>query len=136
MNRPLSSPLRWGASVLLLVTAATHLPMVAEHLQEAPYVGVLFVALSAVSLGLAVLLVLRDTPAVWAATGATTVLAVVGYLASRTVGLPQLGNDIGNWTEPLSFPALAAEALAAFLAASALRHRSIHTFHRPGKGTS
>lgn len=93
MNRRLASPLRWVGALMLLVTAATHIPLVPEHLEEAPYVGVLFVALS-----------------------------VAAFLASRTVGLPQIRMDIGNWTEPLGFPAVAAEALAALAAVYALRH--------------
>lgn len=125
MHRPLSSPLRWAGAILLLATAATHIPLVPEHLEEAPYVGALFVALSVVSIVLAVLLVVRDTPAVWAATALVTALAVVAFLVSRTVGLPQIGDEIGNWSEPLGFPALAVEALAAVVAALALRHRSI-----------
>jgi hypothetical protein len=136
MNTPLGSPLRWAASVLLLVTAATHIPLVPEHLEEAPYIGVLFIALSVASVVLAVVLIVADTPAVWAATGVMTALAVVAFVVSRTVGLPQIGDDIGNWTEPLGFPALAAEALAAVVAAVALQRNHHHSHHRPGKGIS
>ena len=133
MHRPLGSPLRWAAIVLLLVTAGTHLPLVPMHLEEAPYIGVLFIALSLVSLALAGLLVRWDSPAVWALTGVVTALAVVAFLWSRTLGLPQIGDDIGNWSEPLGFPALAAEALAAAVAAVALLHH-LGNVHR--KGTS
>lgn len=135
MHQRLSSPLRWAASVLLLVTAATHIPLVPEHLAEAPYVGVLFIALSAVSIVLAFLVVVADTPAVWAATGVVTLLAVVAFFVSRTVGMPQIGDDIGNWTEPLGFPAVAAEALAALAAGAALRRHPARERHHQ-KGTS
>jgi len=124
MTRPLLSPLRRPAALLLVVTAAAHVPLVPEHLEEAPYVGVLFVALSSAAVALALLLVLRDTPLVWAATGALTLLAVLGFLASRTVGLPQLGDDVGNWTEPLGFPAVAAEILCLVSAVVVLRARA------------
>jgi hypothetical protein len=123
MNRPLQSPLRWIAAVLLLATAATHIPLVPEHLQEAPYIGWLFLALSAVSLALAVLVVVRDTALVWAVTGLVTLLAAVAFLVSRTVGLPQIGDDVGNWTEPLGLPAVAAETLAFLAALVVLRAR-------------
>jgi hypothetical protein len=138
MNRPLHSPLRWTAAVLLLATAATHIPLVPEHLVEAPYVGMLFVALSAASLALAVLVVLVDTPLVWAATGTMTLLAVIAFLVSRTVGLPMIGDDIGNWTEPLGLPALAAETLAFLAAVAVLRPGAASQRHAYAsrKGTS
>jgi len=46
---------------------------------------------------------------------------VVSFLASRTVGLPQIGEDVGNWTEPLGYPAVASEVLMALLAFVHLR---------------
>jgi hypothetical protein len=77
---------------------------------------------------LAAITVLRDVPAVWAISGTVTLLALVAFLLSRTVGLPQIGDDIGNWTEPLSFPARAAEIITVVLAGRVLR--------RPGRGDS
>jgi hypothetical protein len=138
MNQPLYSPLRWIASVMLLATAATHIPLVPEHLKEAPYIGMLFMALSTASVALAVLVVLADTPAVWAATGAMTLLAVIAFLTSRTVGLPMIGDEIGNWTEPLALPAVAAESLAFLAAVAVLRPGATPHSHTyvPRKGTS
>jgi hypothetical protein len=132
MHTALRSPLRWIAAVLLLVVAAVHVPMVPEHLHEAPYIGVLFIALAITGVALAALVVLWDTPAVWITSGTVALLAVIGFLLSRTVGLPEIRDDIGNWTEPLGFPALAAELLATAVAAAALRHLPLHT----RKGTS
>ena len=102
-------PLRRVAALLLLVTAATHVPLIGEHLEEAPYVGVLFLALTVVSVVLAVAVLVADRDSVWLAAGAVCLATVLAYLASRTVGLPQLGDDVGDWTEPLSYPAVAAE---------------------------
>jgi hypothetical protein len=133
MHSVLRSPLRWPAAALLLVVAAVHVQMVPEHLEEAPYVGVLFLALSAVSVALAAVLTRWDTPVVWVATGGVMLLALVAFLASRTVGLPQLGDDVGNWSEPLGFPALAAETMAIAVAAAVLSHR---TTPHATKGTS
>ena len=123
MNTPLASPLRWVAIVMLLGTAGTHVPLIPMHLEEAPYVGVLFIALSVASVVLAVLLIRWDTPLVWYASGAMTLLALVAFFASRTVGLPQIGDDIGNWTEPLGYPAVAVEALVTAAAAIVLANR-------------
>jgi hypothetical protein len=123
MFTPLASPLRWVAIVMLLGTAGTHVPLIPMHLEEAPYVGVLFIALSVASVVLAVLLVRWDSPLVWCASGAMTLLALVAFFASRTVGLPQIGDDIGNWSEPLGYPAVAVEALVTAAAAIVLVHR-------------
>jgi hypothetical protein len=126
MLTPLGSPLRWIAVVMLLATAGTHVPLIPEHLEEAPYVGVLFIALSVASVVLAVLLVRWDSPLVWTASGVMTVLALAAFIASRTVGLPQIGDDIGNWGEPLGYPAVAVEALVTAAAAIVLANRPYH----------
>ena len=110
------SPSQWVASALLLVAAGTHVPLIAEHLEEAPYVGLLFIALSVVCVALAAVILLADSDTVWILGGATCLAAVVAYLASRTVGLPQIRDDVGNWTEPLGIPAVASEAALVLLA--------------------
>jgi hypothetical protein len=60
---------------------------------------------------------------VWLISGAVCLAAVVAFLASRTVGLPQIGDDVGNWTEPLGIPAVASEALVVVVAWLHLRSR-------------
>jgi predicted membrane channel-forming protein YqfA (hemolysin III family) len=114
--RPTITPPQWLASFLLLVAATTHIPLIKEHLDEAPYIGVLFILLSVVCIVLAVVILVVDNPGVWLISGAVCLAAVVAFLASRTVGLPQIGDDVGNWTEPLGLPAVASEALMALLA--------------------
>jgi hypothetical protein len=118
-----TSPTQWSASFLLLVAAGTHIPLIRMHLEEAPYVGWLFIALSLVCIALAVAIVFVDNAGVWLLSGLTCFAAVVAFLASRTVGLPQIGDDVGNWTEPLGVPAVASEALMAALAYWHLRGR-------------
>jgi hypothetical protein len=117
------SPSQWCASFLLLVAAGTHIPLIQAHLEEAPYVGWLFIVLSVVCIALAVAILFVDNVGVWAISGAVCFAAVVAFLASRTVGLPQIGDDVGNWTEPLGFPAVASEVLMAVLAYAHLRDR-------------
>jgi hypothetical protein len=117
-------PWRWLTALLLLVNAGVHIPLVPEHLDEAPYIGVLFILLSVACIVIAFVIVVVDTTWVWAASGTISVLALVAFVLSRTVGLPQIGDDVGNWTDPLGFPALASEALTVALAAGALRRRT------------
>jgi hypothetical protein len=118
-----TSPAPWCASFLLLVAAGTHIPLIRDHLEEAPYVGWGFILLSVVCVVLAVAILFLDHPGVWLLSGVVCFAAVVAFLASRTVGLPQIGDDVGNWTEPLGFPAVASEALMAALAYVHLRAR-------------
>ena len=115
------SPAQWCASFLLLVAAGTHIPLIRAHLAVAPYVGWLFIALSLVCIVLAVAILFADKPSVWIISGAVCLAAVVAYLASRTIGLPQIGDDVGNWTEPLGIPAVASEVLMVVLAWAHLR---------------
>ena len=112
---------RWLVALCLAVTAASHAPLIPEHLQEAPYIGVSFAVLAAASVVLALALVVRDNLAVWGAVALLEGLAVVAYVVSRTVGLPLLGDDIGSWAEPLSFPALVSELIATGMAVTVLR---------------
>jgi hypothetical protein len=123
------SPSQWCASFLLLVAAGTHIPLIRSHLAEAPYVGWLFIALSVVCISLAAVILFVDHVGVWLLSAAVCLAAVVAFLASRTVGLPQIGDDVGNWTDPLGFPAVASEALMIGLAWLHVRN------HRPGGRT-
>jgi hypothetical protein len=36
---------------------------------------------------------------------------IVGYILTRSIGLPNYSDDIGNWTEPLGLTSLAVEGL-------------------------
>ena len=70
----------------------------------------------------------------WALTATTTGLAIVAYVLSRTVGMPQMDDDIGNWAEPLGLLSLAAEGLTLLLAGAVLlpdRRRDRHAAPAP-----
>jgi hypothetical protein len=127
-GRPTTAPtravLRWLAALTLLATGATHIPVTPEHLEEAPYIGWLFLALTVVSFSLALLVLETDHPLIWTASGVVCALAVGAYLLSRSVALPQIGDDVGNWLEPLGVAAIAVEAATVVLAVLRLRHRA------------
>ncbi|HEU5034932.1 MAG TPA: hypothetical protein VFT62_09285 [Mycobacteriales bacterium] len=121
---PLRSPLRWLAAVGLVAAAVSHMPPVQEHLEEAPWVGVSFIVLGVVFSMLAAVLLMRDTRLAWLGSGVLCLAAVVGYVLSRTVGLPQIGDDVGNWTgEAMGVLAITSEGLTIVLALFALLHR-------------
>ena len=122
--KPLSSPLCYPAALLAVAAGLAHVPVTPDHLVEAPYVGVLFVVLTASCLLLAGLLLLADSAAAWVMSGATCGLAVAAYAATRTVAFPQIADDVGNWLEPLGVLSVGTESAVVVLAWLALRSRS------------
>jgi hypothetical protein len=112
---------RWLMVPAVLVAAAAHLPVIAPHLQEAPYMGVLFVVLTGACVLLASAAISWDTPVVYALSVLTCGLAVLGYVATRMLSFPMLADDVGNWLEPLGMVSIASEAVVVLTAALALR---------------
>ena len=129
MSTPLRAPQRWVLAVAALVASVAHIPVTPEHLTEAPYMGVLFVLLSVACVVLAGIALVRDVPAVYLASAAVCGLAIVGYAATRLVAFPMLGDDVGNWLEPLGVVSILSEAIVVGAALSALRRVS----GRPGR---
>ena len=103
-----SGILRPVAVVGLAGVALIHLLDAPGTFADAPYKGWLYVALIAGSLATAAALVRSDDLRAWAAAAALPAGAIVTFVISRTIGLPQGADDIGNWTEPLSFEAVRA----------------------------
>ncbi len=104
----------------ILTAAAAHLPVIAPHLAEAPYIGVLFVVLTAACVGLASVAISWDPPAVYALSAVTCGLAVLAYAATRLLSFPMLAGDVGYWLEPLGVLSIAAESVVVLTAACAL----------------
>src|SRR4051794_20957464 len=97
------------AALLLAGVALTHVLEARD--EEARYIVVLFWLLAAALVVLAGLLAVgRATRFAWPAASALCIAAIAGYVLSRTVGLPQMDDDISNWSEPLGIAALACEA--------------------------
>jgi hypothetical protein len=97
------------------------------ELAEPVYKGVLYWALEIGSAGAALLLGVRS----WAVTGWAFCLEVsacpfLGYIISRTTGLPAYTEDIGNWLEPLGVLSLIVEGSLFCLALGCLvaEHRA------------
>lgn len=104
------------AAACALVAGTSHIPLIPEHLREAPYIGWSFIGLVIASVIAAAALLISDSRVVWLGVASVYAAAIGAFALSRTVGLPQMGDDIGNWTEPWSYPALTAELMAVALA--------------------
>jgi hypothetical protein len=118
---PLRSSLRWGVAIAAIIAADAHIPIIPDHLHEAPYMGTLFVLLTVTCVGLAAVVLVHDVPLVYAAAVTVCGLAILGYAATRTVAFPQLADDVGNWLEPLGIVAICSEATVIGLSLAALR---------------
>ena len=117
----LRSPCRFVLALAAAVAAGAHIPVIGPHLQEAPYMGVLFVVLTVALFFLAATALIRDSAAVHLATILTCALALIGYAATRTVAFPLLADDVGNWLEPLGIVSVLSEATALAAGLAALR---------------
>ncbi len=102
---------------MLAAAGAAHIPVIPSHLSEAPYIGVLFILLTVACLGLAVILTWHPRTPAYAAAAIITGGAIAAYVLSRTVGLPMIEDDIGNWFEPLGVISVITEAAALLICA-------------------
>ncbi len=103
--------LRRVAAFAALVAAAVHIPVTPEHLEHAPYIGVLFVALTIACVVLAVGLLLSENSVVAVVAATICLQAIIGYILTRLVALPLLSDDVGNWLEPLGVTAIISESV-------------------------
>jgi hypothetical protein len=123
-----TDPRRWPTIALLFVAALAHVPVVPEHLREAPYMGVLFIGFIVASFGIAALLAARPAAALYRAAAVLCAAAIVAYAATRLVAFPELGDDVGNWTEPLGVVSVLSE-LGVVLVTAIAGRRTARTMH-------
>jgi hypothetical protein len=89
--------------------AVVHIPLLESHLTEAPYIGVGFLLLIVAGFTVGTKLLVAPDKRAWALCGLVATLALLGYILSRTVGLPQIHDDIGDWQDPLGTLAILCE---------------------------
>jgi hypothetical protein len=101
---------RSAAGAGLVAVAGLHLAAAGDEWGDTRGIFWLFVALAAACLALAVRLGLGLDRWAWPAVSGIAAAALVGYVLSRTTGLPGATDDIGDWANPLGIAALAVEA--------------------------
>jgi hypothetical protein len=106
-----------GAVIGLAGTAYIHLAEFSGKFSEVPYLGVGYALLSAACIGAIALIVARNK-AGWYLGGAVAAATLIGFVLTRTVGLPASTDDIGNWSEPIGTWSLIFEGLTVALAAA------------------
>jgi hypothetical protein len=112
------------AVVLCLVVAVIHvLDQGGLALADPTYVGIGYWLLEVVAVVAAVLLAGRPSVLAWVLALLVGACPFIGYVLSRTTGLPDYRDDVGNWGEPLGVISLVFEAALVALAAAMLSRR-------------
>ena len=113
-----------GLAVALLGgIGAIHVMWIPHKLSEAPYMGVLFIALAVACAAGAAFLSLagpRLTPAAWSLAAFLAAAPLASYVSSRLVAWPQQREVVGSWGSPLGTPSVLAEGALLVLAVAAL----------------
>jgi hypothetical protein len=118
------------AVVGLAGVALIHVLDAHDTFVSAPYKGWLYLALIIGCLAAAGRLLNGDDSRTWLAAGLLPLGAFVAFVVSRTVGLPNGADDIGNWWEPLGLASLFAEGSLVLLSSYVLYLRHVATMPR------
>jgi hypothetical protein len=101
---------RWSGILLILMIGLIHVFDAPDSFSEAFYKGLLFYANGAGALVAAAGIYLRRGWG-WRLGLVIAVGSLIGYVLSRTVGLPMIPAEPDEWFEPLGIVSLIAEAL-------------------------
>jgi len=91
---------KWIGIIVILVAGLIHLYDAPGEFQDAPYMGILFFAFFLGSIVSAVGIYRGELLWGWALGGLLSIGAIIGYLISRTVGMPISGME--DWGPPLA----------------------------------
>jgi hypothetical protein len=86
---------------------------------ETRYLFWMYIALIAGSIAVAGAVLFTRSRAAFLAAAGLAGAAALGYVLSRTTGLPNANGDIGNWTEPLGLASLFVEGSVVAVAGAA-----------------
>jgi len=110
----------WPAIGLIGAVALIHLIDAPEYYGEVPYIGILFVV-SAVAAIVAAVGIVRNQRWGWQLGAAVSAGTAVGYVLSRTVGIPMFReNDLAHFLEPIGIASLVVEVAFLVVAWQAL----------------
>ncbi len=113
--------LRWTVIVGLLIATVAHLPVTPEHLDEAPYMGALFIAFMISAFAVASALAVAPSHSWYLAAALLCAAGIAAYVATRVIAFPRLRHDVGQWAEPLGLVSITAEAVVVALSVVSLR---------------
>ena len=99
----------------LLGIALIHFLDAFSVFDESKLVFVLYILLMIVTLLASGILLRTDSRLTWMLAGGTAGLTIVGFVLTRTTGLPGFPDNVGNWREPLGLASLWVEGLVLVL---------------------
>lgn len=124
LKRALDDAVARGVAILGLVALALiHVVQLPDTFDEAGYLGGLFIAAAAGCLVLAAVLTRTSDDRAWMAAAGLPALILLGYVLSRSVGLPGFTADEGEWASPRGLEAMVAEALVICVSFATLASR-------------
>jgi hypothetical protein len=100
--------------------AVIHFSQVVSTIDQTPWLGAAFVALTVACMVLAGRLLQRGSRLLWAQVAVVNVMAVIGYLFTRLFSTPFDNGDVGNWSEMLGLAALFIEGALVLLSAQVI----------------
>jgi hypothetical protein len=92
--------------VCLVGIALIHFLDAFSVIHESAFVFVLYILLMTVTLVASAILLRTDSRRTWMLAGGTAGLTLLGFVLTRTTGLPGFPDNVGNWTEPLGLASL------------------------------
>src|SRR4051794_6505126 len=116
----------------LVSIAVIHILQTPSAFDDIGYLGGLFIAAVVACVAVAAALTRTSHRLAWAAAGGLAGVLALGYVLSRTVGLPGFTGDIGEWSEPAGLVSLVAEGLVLSLAGTVLANRHAAAAHAGG----
>lgn len=116
---------RASAIVGLAAIALIHLLELQGKLKEVPYLGVGYIVLIVASVISGALLLHSNSKNGWRLAGLAAGATLIGFTLTRTTGLPNSTDDIGNWLEPMGLASIFIEGIVAAVAAYALTTRRV-----------
>ena len=103
----------------LATTIVIHTTELSGKIEETPCRGLGYLLLISASVVSIVLLAQRDMRG-WMLGGLTCAATLIGFVLTRTTGLPNATGDIGNWGETIAVWSLLAEGLVVAMALKVL----------------
>jgi hypothetical protein len=104
------------AVVGLLGIGLIHLLDSIGKYSETRYLFWMYIALIAGTIVVAGALLHRESRIAWVGAALLAASALVGYILSRTTGLPSATGDVGNWKEPIGLASMFVEGCLVALA--------------------
>jgi hypothetical protein len=120
LAQPVDAAARAVAAIGLMSVGIIHALEIQGNLGSTVWLTVAFSVLAGIAPVAGLCLLVRPSRASWIAGGVICLATAIGYVLTRSVGLPGDTGDIGNWLEPLGITSLIIEGIIVVIAVLAL----------------